>query len=146
MADKKTTEVEAIVRRQKELKHEVIEREEEQGMLWRRFDELADELGGEGQSFKAVSIEAAWKLHRIRVEPSPRINVPQLRAALTDEQWKLVTKPAERQFDVSLLEKAVAGGKITAETVGAVTETPAPSFQHRNDVASTNELKEAKGL
>lgn len=133
-----SSELDAIVARQKEIKQETVRLGEESGVLWTRFDEIADDAAG-FSSFKHVSLEAEWTCHRIISRPGPRINIARLEELCTEEQWKEATRQA-RVFDQARLAAAVAKGIIPADLVAQATEQPGPGVSHRSDRASENDL------
>ena len=99
--------------------------EQEEALLWKRFFEIADDLEGEDQSFRYVDPELQMAMAREMHQAQPQVNVDHLGTLLTDEQWKMVTKP-QRVFEMGLLEEAVARGKIEAEMVERATERKPP--------------------
>lgn len=127
-----------IVKRLDELKKQSADIELEQKAQWKQFDDLADELGDKESSFNFVAgeLDPPRKASRIYVKPAPALNPTKLQTALTEEQWKGITRQT-RVFDVSLLEAAVAAGKIKPEDVEAAMEGGNSYYRHTGPTEPT---------
>lgn len=112
-----------VARRMFELSQVRLKIDQEEEALWDEFHRIADDVAGAGETFKFIAhgLVPPQHLGRIHTTSPMSIDVVKLRPALTEAQWKLITRQ-ERVFDLTLLEKAVAGGKVAREDVQAATK------------------------
>lgn len=134
-------ELVGIVARMKELEQTRQDVEAEQKVLWDRFYAIADDVAGEGASYKYVDKDAEATMARSAVNYNPTVNPSKLQELLPEAQWKIITR-TERVLDMALLEKAVASGRVSKEDVTSVTEQRDTSFRRKFDRASNKELEE----
>ena len=130
------SELASIIRRLDEMKKGDADRAAEQEILWKRVYELADDLAGEGEAYTYLDPELKMSIGRSVAQSKPQLDVAALRLALTDEEWKLVTRQ-ERVFDADKLELAVAQDKIAAAVVQEATTTPPPTMRKSGPKAAT---------
>jgi len=121
--------------------------DDETDILWREFDRIADDVAGEGGSFKYVALSAEPPQHigRVATQTPTSFDAAALERELTAEQWKLVTRQV-RVLDATLLEAALAKGKLARDAVAAA-QKGGKAYTRRVSVApaSPAEIKEARG-
>src|SRR3990167_5658048 len=91
-------EVHAIAARILEIREERDDLDTEEKGLWKRIFEIADDIAGDGQSWRFVDPELGKVIGREMHQQSPRIIVGMLQAALKKEEWLMVTRQ-ERVLD-----------------------------------------------
>lgn len=123
------SEVSAIVKQMQKIRNEQGELNEEETILWRRFFDIADDIAGANQNHRYVEPKLKLYIAREMHQQTPSLNVAQLEATLTPEQWKLVTRQ-QRVFSMAHLEDALAKGLVDRTLVESFMETK-PSVPHR---------------
>ena len=116
-----SNEVSAIATRIRDLRVALADLNDEERLLWKRFFEICDDLAGEKESYKAIVFEIEYVIAREMHDVSPKLLVESLKADLTHEQWKAITKQ-ERVFDMVKLETAIGKGVIDLKVVTDHTE------------------------
>lgn len=119
--------------------------DDEEGDLFSRLNEIADDQLGEAESFRYVDAEAKWVVGRTFAQNAPRVNVAELEAALGHDEWLAVTRQV-RELDMQALEQAAARDPALREKVAAATETPAPTRRKLNQAAGKTDLARTKAV
>lgn len=138
------SEVTAIATRLKELRTTSEQITEEEDTLWKRFFEICDDLAGEKENYKAVIPEIGWAIAREMHQASPKLLVENLKKELTEEGWKLISRP-ERVLDMSKLEYAIDKGLISTDLVNEHTESKNPVAHKKFRAATAQEIRDANG-
>ena len=133
-------EVSAIATRIRDLRVALADLNDEERLLWKRFFEICDDLAGEKESYKAIVSEIEYVIAREMHDVTPKLLVESLKADLTHEQWKNITKQ-ERVLDMSKMETAIGKGVIDVELVGTHTEYKDPIPHKIFKAASKKEME-----
>ena len=135
-----TEEVTAIATRILELREEKDRLVEEETTLWKRFFEIADDLAGENESYKVLIPELERTIAREMHQATDSLIIDDLKASLTDEEWKMVSIQT-RVFDMTKLEEAIGKDKIDSDLVSKHTEHKDPVAHKKFSRATAKEMK-----
>ncbi len=138
-----SNEVSAIATRIRDLRVALADLNDEERILWKRFFEICDDLAGEKESYKAVVPEIEYVIAREMHNVSPKLLVESLKADLTAEQWKAITKQ-ERVLDMARLETAIGKGVIDLKVVTNHTELKDPVAHKIFKAASKKEMQDVQ--
>ena len=135
------TELQGIINEVQKIRQKRTNLDEEESLLWKRFFEIADDLAGEGMSYRFVDPDTELFMAREMHQQAPKLNIDALSAQLSDSEWGLISE-VERVFKIERLEAALALGQINKAVIEKNTEYPTAVPHKKFGIATKKDLDE----
>lgn len=134
------SDIEAIIRRLRELGSEQQRLDYETEALWKTFFIIADQRAGRERPYRYLDVNSGYVIAR-QVTHQRQIDEAKLKSVVPHAVWLKITVP-KRELDATLLEAALKQGKIAAEVVEGCVLHKSTTRRYGPRLASKEELVE----